>query len=70
MLILLMGGIYDMRRWDGFMRHDTLVRTKFHEDWFRHLSNITVITSKIWEAVMSVLLIEEIYEVRCWNGFM
>jgi hypothetical protein len=27
-------------------------------------------SSAIWIAAMLVLLIEEIYEVRCWNGFM
>jgi hypothetical protein len=30
MLVLLIEGIDDLRRWDGFMWHDIL--TKFHED--------------------------------------
>jgi hypothetical protein len=32
-LVLLMGGIYEVSRWDGFMLHD--IHTKFHEDWYR-----------------------------------
>jgi hypothetical protein len=31
MLVLLLGGIYDARRWYGLMWHDIV--TKFHEDW-------------------------------------
>jgi hypothetical protein len=38
--------------------------TKLHHDRFRLLSNITVITATNWEAVVLVLLIEGIYEVR------
>jgi hypothetical protein len=30
MLVLLIEGIYEVRRWDGFMQHD--IHTKFHED--------------------------------------
>jgi hypothetical protein len=41
MLVPLMGGIYEVLSRDGFMWHD--VHTKFHDDWFRHFSNITVI---------------------------
>jgi hypothetical protein len=33
MLVLLTGGIYDVRRTDGFMWHDNF--TRFHEDWYR-----------------------------------
>jgi hypothetical protein len=36
-------------------------RTKFHGNMFRHLSNITGVTAKIFEVVMLVLLICEIY---------
>jgi uncharacterized protein involved in cysteine biosynthesis len=68
MLVLLMGGIYNVRRWNGLKWHD--IYAKFYEDWFRHLSNITFNTSSIWEAVMLVSLIEGIYEVRRWDGFM
>jgi hypothetical protein len=52
MLVLLMGGTYDMHHQDGFMWHDTHTyihthththtQTKFHEDWHRHSSNIKV----------------------------
>jgi hypothetical protein len=34
MLVLLMGGICVVHRWDGLRWHG--VRTKFHKDWFRH----------------------------------
>jgi hypothetical protein len=30
----LMGGIYEIRRWDGLRCHD--INTKFHKDWFTH----------------------------------
>jgi hypothetical protein len=40
------------------------IHTKFHDEGFRHLKNITVITATIWEAVMLVLLIEGIYAVE------
>lgn len=62
------GKIYNIRRWNGFRWHDLC--TKFHDDRLRHLSNITVITATIWEAVMFVLLIERNYNVRRWDGFM
>jgi hypothetical protein len=29
-----MGGIYEVRRWDGLRCHD--LHTKFHKDWVRH----------------------------------
>jgi hypothetical protein len=60
-LVLLMRGMYDLGRWNGLRRHD--IRSKFHDDWNRHLSMITVIAATIWEALMLVLLIEGIYEV-------
>jgi hypothetical protein len=41
--------------------HDT--RTNFHDDQFRLLSNITLITATIWELVTSALVFEEIYEI-------
>jgi hypothetical protein len=45
MLVLLMEEIYEVGHWNQFRWHD--VRTKFHDDYFRHLSNITVITATI-----------------------
>jgi hypothetical protein len=30
----LMGGIYEVSRWDGLRYYD--IHTKFHKDWFRH----------------------------------
>jgi hypothetical protein len=41
--------------------HD--IRTKLHDDQFRHASNIEVITSKISEVAVLVLPMGEIYEV-------
>jgi hypothetical protein len=38
MLELLMGGLYDVSRLDGFMWHDIL--TKIHEDWYWRSCNI------------------------------
>jgi hypothetical protein len=62
MLVLLMARIYDKHRCDGFMWHDIL--TKFHEDCYRRSSNIEVFPLEIWKAVMLVLLMKGIYEVR------
>jgi hypothetical protein len=53
-LVLLMGGIYDVRQWDGLRCHDT--HTKFNKDWVRHSSNIKLIASAAWVAAMLVLL--------------
>jgi hypothetical protein len=33
-LVLLLGGIYELRRRDGLKCHDT--HTKFNKDWFRN----------------------------------
>jgi hypothetical protein len=41
MVVLQMEGICDVRRYDGFMRHDMLI--KFHEDWYRRSNNIKVL---------------------------
>jgi hypothetical protein len=38
------------------------MRTKFHDDQFRHVSDITVIAATIWGAVSLVMLIEGNYE--------
>jgi hypothetical protein len=48
--------------------HD--IHIKFHDNRFRHLNNTTVITAKIWETVILALLIEGIYELCPWNGFV
>jgi hypothetical protein len=63
-----MEGIYEARRLKGLRWHNIL--TKFHDVLYRHLNNITDITATIWGAVMLVLLIEGIYKVRRWDGFM
>jgi hypothetical protein len=39
MLVLLMGGIYEARSWNGLRWHE--MRTKFHDNCFRYLINIT-----------------------------
>jgi hypothetical protein len=38
MLVLLMGGIFYVRHWDGFMWHDIL--TKFYDELYRRSGNI------------------------------
>jgi UDP-N-acetylmuramyl pentapeptide phosphotransferase/UDP-N-acetylglucosamine-1-phosphate transferase len=43
------------------------MHVKFHDDQFRHSSNIKGINS-IREAAVMVLLMIGIYEVRFWNG--
>jgi hypothetical protein len=52
MLVLLIEGIYEVRRWDGFMWH--YIRTKFHEDWGRRSSNINSII--FWDMTPCSLL--------------
>jgi hypothetical protein len=44
MLVLLIEGTYEVRRWDGSMWYD--VRTKFHEHWYRNSSNIKDLPQK------------------------
>jgi hypothetical protein len=43
-LVLLTGGIYDARRLDGFVWHDT--HTKYHEDWYRRSGKINVLSQQ------------------------
>jgi hypothetical protein len=40
-LVLLMRGICELCHWNGLRWHG--IHTEFHDDWFRHLSDITVI---------------------------
>jgi hypothetical protein len=47
-------------------RHD--IRTKFHQNWFRHSGNIKVIISTIWEAAVLVLLMGRICDVCRWDN--
>jgi hypothetical protein len=47
MLVLLMVGIYEVRRWDGLRWHD--IPTTFLNDRSRYSSNIKVIAWTIWE---------------------
>jgi hypothetical protein len=67
-LVLLTGGLYDVRRWNGLRWHD--MHTKFHDNQFRQLSNIAVVTATVLEDIMLLLLIEGIYELCLWDGFM
>jgi hypothetical protein len=53
-LVLLMGGIYVVRRWGGLKRYD--INTKFHYDCLRNSGSIKVTTSTIWKAAVLVLL--------------
>jgi hypothetical protein len=61
-----MRGIHRLRRWDHLGRYD--IHTKFHDDRFRHSSNIAVIIWTIWEAAVLVLLMGQINEERRWDG--
>jgi hypothetical protein len=65
--VLLIGGTYEVRRWEGLGYHD--IHTKFHDNLFRQLSNLMVIVSTVWEAVVLVLLMGRIYKVCHWDGF-
>jgi hypothetical protein len=56
-LVLPMETIYDEWRWDDLRWHDTHVYNKIHDDRFRKSSNIKVITSTVWDAVVLVLLV-------------
>jgi hypothetical protein len=42
--------------------------TKFHDERFRHLTNVKVIASTIWGASVLVLLVGGIYDVCRWEG--
>jgi hypothetical protein len=54
--------MYDKRHSDGLRLHD--IYTKLHDDQFRNLRNIIVITTTtILEAVILVLPIEGIYGI-------
>jgi hypothetical protein len=46
------------------------MRTNFHDDRFKHFSIFMVITATISEAVIFVLLIEEILEVFRLYGYI
>jgi hypothetical protein len=61
-LVLLMGVIYEVHRSDGLRWHD--IHTKSHDDRFRHSINFKGSTSTVREAVMLVLLMRGIYDVR------
>jgi hypothetical protein len=41
-LVLPTGRMYEVRCWDSLRQHDT--QTKLQDDWFWHLTDITVIT--------------------------
>jgi hypothetical protein len=55
------GMSYNVYLRNGFRWHD--IHIQFHEDQFRHSSNINVITSTIREAAVLVLLMGGIYKV-------
>jgi hypothetical protein len=59
----LWGTPWDCLRWND--KH-----TKFHIDQSRHSSNIKSITWTVWEAIVLVLLMRGIHDVRHWDGLM
>jgi hypothetical protein len=61
MLVLLKETNYEVHNRDGPRLHE--MHTKFHDEGFRHLSDIIVTTAKILEAIMSMLLIEDFREI-------
>jgi hypothetical protein len=42
----LIGGIYEVRHWDGLRCHD--IHTKFHKDWLRHSMMLTRKCASTW----------------------
>jgi hypothetical protein len=44
------------------------IHDKSNDDRFRHSSNIKGITSKIWDAIVLVLLMTGIYDLRQWGS--
>jgi hypothetical protein len=64
-LVLLIRRVYDVCRIYAIeMTSNGMYNTKFHDDWFRNSSNIKHATSTTWEAIVSVLLMRRIYELR------
>jgi hypothetical protein len=61
-----MAVIYEGHQADGLKWHKT--HTKFHDDQFRHSSNIIVITSTNRTAAVFVLLMGGIYEIHLSDG--
>jgi hypothetical protein len=60
------GSDCEVNRWDGLRWHH--IHTKSHDDQFKHSSNVKGITSTIWEAIVLVLLMRGIYDVRHWDA--
>jgi hypothetical protein len=64
MLVLPMGGINDVRCWDGLRWYDIYqVKWRLVQAFKQYYG----FDSEIREAVMLVLLMGEIYKVRHWN---
>jgi hypothetical protein len=55
-------GIYEVSSRGALRWHD--IHVKFHEDWRGHSRNIKIITSKIWETAVLVILMGGIYAVQ------
>jgi hypothetical protein len=56
MLVLLRKRIYEVHFCDSFSWHD--IHTKFHDDRFRHPSNIKIITLRVGRTATLLLLRE------------
>jgi hypothetical protein len=63
MLVLLMGGIYEICCGDGLGWNYKHIM--FYNDQFRHSSNVKVIASTISEGAVLVLLIAGTHEASC-----
>jgi hypothetical protein len=67
MLVLLMGGMYEVGCWYGFMWHDTL--TVLDKDWYRYLWNITVFPQQFLGSNVGITDGRDVW-LGCWYGFM
>jgi hypothetical protein len=66
-LVLLTGGIYEVRHWDSLrLRH---IYSKFYGNLFRYSSDIKIITLAISKAAIFVLLMGRICELCRWDAF-
>jgi hypothetical protein len=73
-LVLMMGVVYEVHRWDGIRSH--CIHTKFYEGYFVYSGNTMVITSTCREAAVLVLLMGRINDVcryddlRCYDIYI
>jgi hypothetical protein len=64
LLVLIIGWIYEVPRWDGIRQHD--MHAKFYDDWFENYSSIKVITSKTQN--LGTLLCKSVFQIDKFNS--